>query len=58
MFALLAGQLVERTDDVPVDLLERTDLAGRVAFVRGFIGRFDVDTDQVDRRIGEQLRLA
>ncbi len=41
-------RLVERTDDVPVDLFERFHFHGRVALVRRLVGRLDVDANQID----------
>ncbi len=37
----------EWADDVPVDLLQRFHLLGRLAFMRSLVGSFDVDTNQI-----------
>ena len=45
---------VQRGDDVGVDLFQGLDLGVGAAFVRGFVGRFDVDADDVGRRRGRR----
>ena len=45
--ALLLERGVERRHDVAVDLFQGFDLAGRITFVRGFVRRFDVYTNNV-----------
>ena len=47
ILAVLLQRLMERADNVPVDLFQGLDLGGRVAFVRGLVGRLDVNADQV-----------
>ena len=45
--ALAAQVLVERADDLFVDLLEGFDFFFDLAFVRGFVGCLDVDDNEV-----------
>ena len=47
ILAVALQRLVKRADDVAVDLFQGLHLGGRVAFVRGFVGRLDVNANQV-----------
>ena len=48
--ALRLQRRVQRADDVPVDFLQGFDFRRGVAFVRGLVGRLDVDADDIGIR--------
>ena len=48
--AMSRERFQERTNNVPVDLFERLDLFFDFAFMGSFVGRFDVDTNQIMMR--------